>query len=213
MRRNGARTRTNGRRLAAVTAGCTALLLTGCAGADDPGAGEASASASADTAPAVESSCGGGVSVEWLGTPESEDIYTAVTVVRVSGDGGTAVQSEWSRGEDAGARAEGGATEDQEAMVRDAVAGGLLEATGAPAIVETDSLLVDVDKGTYVLYAYAERTTGSATVSCGDGSNAVDADVTSFEEVETGVADCSTSPDPVTEYVAADAITDYCGRA
>lgn len=213
MRRNEARTRTNGRRLAAATAASTALLLAGCAGADDPGTGPASASPAAETAPAAESTCGGGVLVEWDGTPESQDMYTAVTVVRLSGDGDSTVRSEWSRGEAAGARAASGATDDQEAMVRDAVGGGLLAATEAPAIAEPDALLVGADKGTYVIYAYAERTTGSATVTCGDGSNAVDVDVTSFDEIETDLVDCDATPDPVTEYIAADAITDNCGRA
>ncbi|WP_277212224.1 hypothetical protein [Isoptericola croceus] len=196
-----------------MTAGCAALLLAGCAGADEPGAGEVSESPAADTAPAVESSCGDGVAVEWQGTPDTKDMYTAVAVVRVSGAGETTVRNEWTRGEAASAVAGGGATEHQEAMVRDAVAGGLLAVTEVPRIEESDELLADVGKGSYVLYAYAERTTGTVTVSCGDGSDAVDADVTSFEEIETDVADCAASPDPVTEYVAADAIADYCGRA
>lgn len=204
---------THGGRLAAAAVGCTALLLAGCAGADDPGTSDPSGSPAADMAPAAESSCGDGVLVEQGAAPESKDMYTAVTVVRVDGGGDSTVRSEWSRDEAAGARTEPGATEDQEAMVRDAVAGDLLEVADAPAIVEPDALLVGVEKGTYVLYAYAERTVGNVTVTCGDGSNAVDVDVTSFEEVETDFADCSTSPDPVTEYIAADAITDYCGRA
>lgn len=214
MRRNGARPRTNGRRLAVLTAGCAALLLAGCAGVDAPGAAEASESPAAqDTVPAVESSCGDGVAVEWQGTPDEQDMYTAVMVVRVSGDGSSTLRDEWNRGEQASAVAEAGATGHQEAMVRDAVAGGLLEVAEVPRIEESEALLADVGKGSYVLYAYADRSTGTATVSCGDGSDAVDAAVTSFEEIETGVADCTASPDPVTEYVAAGAIADYCGRA
>lgn len=196
-----------------TTVGCTALLLAGCAGADEPGTeGQASPSAAADTVPAVESSCGDGVAVEREGATDSDDIYTAVTVVRVAADGSTTVRSEWARGESAGAVAGSGATENQQAMVRDAVAGGLLDVSEAPQVDESEELLADVEKGTYVLYAYAERSTGTVTVLCGDGSDAADATVTSFEEVEVGAADCSSSPDPVTEYVAADAIADYCGR-
>jgi hypothetical protein len=202
------------RRWAMTTAGCTALLLAGCAGADEPGAGaEASSSAVADTVPATESSCGDGVSVEPEGSEDSDGIYTAVTVVRVAADGSTTVQDEWGRGEAAGAVAASGATENQQAMVRDAVEGGLLRVADAPLVDESEELLADVEKGTYVLYAFAERSTESVTVACGDGSDAVDAAVTSFEEVEVGVADCASSPDPVTEYVAAGAIADYCGRA
>ncbi|GAA1981121.1 hypothetical protein GCM10009718_17660 [Isoptericola halotolerans] len=196
-----------------TTAGCAVLLLAGCAGADSPGTdAAASPSASAETAPAVESSCGDGVSVEWQGSPGSQDLYTAVKVVKVAADGATTVRSEWVRGESAGATATSGATENQQAMVRDAVAGGLVDVAEVPDVVESDGLLADVGKGTHVLYAYAERTTGDVTITCGDGSDAVDAAVISFEELEVDVADCASSPDPVTQYVAADAISDYCER-
>ncbi|WP_407319992.1 hypothetical protein UQW22_05965 [Isoptericola halotolerans] len=201
------------RRWAMTTAGCTALLLAGCAGADDAGAGgEASPSAAADTAPAAESSCGDGVALTAEGSVDSEDIYTAVAVVRVAADGSTTMRDEWGRGEAAGAVAASGATDNQQAMVRDAVEGGLLDVAEAPQVDESEELLADVEKGTYVLYAFAERTTENVTLTCGDGSDAVDAAVTSFDEVEVGAADCASSPDPVTEYVAADAI-DYCDRA
>jgi hypothetical protein len=202
------------RRWTMTTAGCAALLLAGCAGADAPGTGaEASPSATVDTVPAVESSCGDGVAVESLGAGDSGDIYTAVTVVKVADDGSTTVQSEWSRGEAAGAVAASDATENQLAMVRDAVEGGLLDVVEVPQVEESEGLLADAEKGSHVLYAYAERTTEDVVVTCGDGSDAVDAVVTSFAEIEVGAADCSSSPDPVTEYIAAGAITDYCDRA
>ncbi|MDO8143714.1 MULTISPECIES: hypothetical protein [unclassified Isoptericola] len=195
--------------VALVSAG--ALVLAGCGGADEPG-GEPSSSAAASeeaAAPAVESSCTDGVVVEWQGEPDTQEMYTSAQVIKV-GDDGLTVRDDWQRGEEAGARHLSDADGAQRAVVSDAVAGGLLEADQVPRPADPAEALAGAEKGKYVLYDYAKHRTQTALVSCADGSTSVEVAWTGFEIVESGVANCAASPDPVADIIAADAITGFC---
>lgn len=205
---------TGRRRRTMVVAACAALLLSGCGGADEPAGSDEpeEAAAALETAPAAESSCADGVTFEWSGSPTTKDLYAEVQVVRVTADGDVDVRNEWNRADEAGAVPASDATEEQQAMVRDAVAGGLVEVVDSPRVDDADEALGDAGRGTYVLYAFAEHTAGTATVACADGSSEVEVRITSFEDLDTGVADCEDSPDPVAEFAAAGAIANYCER-
>ncbi|PFG41461.1 hypothetical protein ATJ88_0100 [Isoptericola jiangsuensis] len=192
-----------------------ALLLAGCAAADDEpdDVVAADASAPAAVAPATSSDCAGGVVVDPQGSPDEQKLYTAIVLSKVSGSGEVAVVDSWDRQEDAGLKVRGGATDAQQAVLDDALAGGLLAVQRAPRLADPAELLVGKDKGRYVQYSYTRRSTQDVVVSCADGTEPVEASWTSFELVSTGLSSCTDTPDPVSEFVAADAISTYCDRA
>ncbi len=192
--------------------GAATLLLAGCAGADEPGAAAESTETAAGAADAVESSCPGGVTLAWQGEPETQDLFTAAKVAKVGAGGTATTVDEWDRGEKVGAKPASGSSDDQKKMVTDAVTGGLVGVTPAPKLADVGELLDGRDQGKYVLYAYARHSSQDATVSCADGSDSVEVAVTSFKTLETGVANCQDTPDPVAEFAAADAIGNYCDR-
>jgi hypothetical protein len=192
-----------------------ALLATACAGADDPGAGASgspSAVSSASTGPAVASACSDGVKVVPTGSPESEQLLTAIVLSTVSKDGAIEVVDSWDRQEDSGVKAAKGATAEQQAIVDDLLASGLMSATSAPRLADPAELLLGKEKGSYIQYSYTTRTVETATASCTDGSSPVEVTGTSFKVVETGLANCTDTPDPVAEYIASEAISKYCTR-
>lgn len=198
-----------------MTAGAVVLLAAGCAGADEPGsAGSESPSAqsSASTAPAVASACEGSVMVVPDGEPTKDDKYTAIVVSRVGDDGTIEVRDQWDRQEDAGVKAAKGTTAEQQAIIDDATSAGLIGSTSAPRLADPQELLVGKAKGKYIQFSYTTRTVETLVVSCGDGSSPVDATATSFKVVETGLVNCKDTPDPVSEYIASNAIATFCER-
>jgi len=217
VERNDARIRSHRRAAAAGVGALLAGLLTGCAGTDQPGDSPGSdAPASAETAPgaapAVDSDCVQGVVVDWQGSGTTEDVYTAVKVARVGGDGAVSVKHEWERNEQAGASSGSGVSGAQQAMVDDAVVGGLVAADPAPRLADAAELLEGRDQGKYILYAYARHSTRSGTVSCAGGGESVGVTVVDFDTLQTGAVSCADSPDPVTEFAAAEAISTWCDR-
>ncbi|WP_418275487.1 hypothetical protein ACNHYB_11560 [Isoptericola jiangsuensis] len=160
----------------------------------------------------MASSCTGSVKVEPVGSPDESDTFTAIMVSRVADDGTIEVRDSWDRQEGAGVKVAKGATAEQQAIIDDATSAGLVGSTSAPRLADPQELLVGKDEGKYVQYSYTTRSVETLVVSCGDGSSPVDATATSFEVVETGLVNCKDTPDPVTEYIASEAITIYCER-
>jgi hypothetical protein len=195
----------------------TTLLVTGCAGPDEPGGSEGGSespvAAEASVAPAAASACSDGVVVEWKGSPSQKKAFTAIVLSKVGGDGDVAVVYSWDRQEDAGLRVAKDVTPEQQAVVDDAVAGGLLDSERAPTLADPTELLAGKDKGKYIQYSYTQHSTQDAVASCADGSEPVEVAWTSFELVDTGMSACADTPDPMAEFAAAEAITTFCDRA